>query len=315
MIHTTVTERLQKMSLDSDTSSQFQSYFENDSIFSGSASYKGPIGRASERNARYKDWVSSSNESIVGFSKDSRHIVISRSPTPPPIVLVPPLDIAAKSAGFIGVIKMIRRRALTSLGGRSKKSVTALRVSSVQVEEGSVLNARQGKNVQIRSHGDRFQPSTVLADLIKVSRQEMKGERDFIINLWNAGGVADLTETSSCPVFDPSENTADGVAWIEEEIRLFVETIGRVTLSKSPLPYFVLTQGQGTKFLPSIESSLLLPFNLTTSVQVRFLEVLLGDLKAAATHPGMIETMHGRLDVLGQELIVRRRATEDRRTV
>jgi hypothetical protein len=160
---------------------------------------------------------------------------------------------------------------------------------------------------------NEFQPSDKLVNLVLQSRQEMLLEQDKVLEmLRNELNQDEFTEIRAALKADSANSMLQGEevrSLIKQEFRLFVETIGNLGFDHASAKHFLLTRDHASKFLPSIENALLLPFHLTTDSKPPFLRHLLDELKPIAA-TGTFCTTHGKLTMLKGELVVERQDAE-----
>lgn len=167
--------------------------------------------------------------------------------------------------------------------------------------------------VVVEQKVSEFHPSNKLVNLVLQSRQEMLLEQDKVLDMLRHELKQDeFAEISAALQADSTNSMLRGEevnSLIEQEVRLFVETIGNLGFDHTSAKHFLLTRDHASKFLPSIENAILLPFHLTTDNKPPFLRHLLDELKPIAA-TGKFCTAHGKLTMLKGELVVERQDVE-----
>jgi len=156
---------------------------------------------------------------------------------------------------------------------------------------------------------NEFYPSDALVNLILLSRQDHAAEQDKVLEMLHKelepAEFDELNVLFQAESSKTKEQREEIRSLIEQEIRLFVETIGNLGFDQTSAKHFLLTKDHAAKFLPSIENALLLPFDLTTDCKPPFLRLLLEELTDIADTRAFC-TAHGKLSVLNGELVVER---------
>lgn len=191
----------------------------------------------------------------------------------------------------------------------------SLRVSSITNTVFAVTRPRvrnyvdfvpEGESAEVIERTHQVFPSDKLVDLIEQSRKQLDQERKEMHAFLNSE-LGDEEFSHLSLQSQPADSVRDDISnLIAEEFRLFVETVGRVSLKGTFLNVFPLTTDEGRRFFPSIASALILPFNLTTDYTPPFLSQLLRELWPLAID-NLIVTRHGRLAVLNGELVIEKK--------
>lgn len=195
---------------------------------------------------------------------------------------------------------------------RNFKNSVAQKLSQLwrlQADEGYCLDGLKIVEQEV----NEFRPSDKLVNLVLQSRQEMLLEQDKVLEmLRNELNQDEFTEIRAALNADSANSKLQDEEvrlLIEQEVRLFVETIGNLGFDHDSAKHFLLTKDHASKFLPSIEDALLLPFHLTTDSKPPFLHHLLNELKPIAA-TGAFCTAHGKLTILKGELVLERQVAE-----